>query len=102
MSDENLVSYTADQARKLRQLGMGKTDWKRLAEMKDEDIDCSEIPELDEEWFKNARLVIPETKERLTVRFDRDVVSFFRRQGKGYQTRMNAILRAYMEAQLPK
>lgn len=36
------------------------------------------------------------TKERVTVRFDRDVLAFFRRSGKGYQTRMNAALRAYM------
>jgi uncharacterized protein (DUF4415 family) len=38
-------------------------------------------------------------KEQLTVRFDRDLVQWFRRQGRGYQTRMNAVLRSYYEAQ---
>lgn len=69
-----------------------------LAKAKDEDVDFSDIPELDEEWFKGAELRMPETKERLTVRFDKDIVEFFQRQGKGYQTRMNAVLRAYVNA----
>jgi uncharacterized protein (DUF4415 family) len=69
-----------------------------LAKAKDDDIDFSEIPELDETWFKEAQLRMPETKERLTVRFDKDIVDFFQRQGKGYQTRMNAVLRAYVNA----
>ena len=69
-----------------------------LAKAKDEDIDFSDIPELDDEWFKSAEVRIPETKERLTVRFDKDIVEFFQRQGKGYQTRMNAVLRAYVNA----
>jgi uncharacterized protein (DUF4415 family) len=74
---------------------------KRVQELKDakeEDIDVSDIPELGEEWFKGAELRKPPTKERLTVRFDKDIVEFFQRQGKGYQTRMNAILRAYVNA----
>lgn len=66
--------------------------------LSDEDIDFSDIPELDADWFRRAKVVFPESKERLTVRFDRDIVAYFRRAGPGYQTRMNAVLRAYVDA----
>jgi uncharacterized protein (DUF4415 family) len=72
---------------------------KEIAELPDEAIDYSEIPELDEEFWQNARLVMPESKERITLRVDKEVIEFFRRGGQGYQTRMNAVLRAYVEAQ---
>jgi uncharacterized protein (DUF4415 family) len=65
---------------------------------KDEGIDFSDIPELDEEWFKGAQARRPETKGHLTVQLDKDIVEFFQGQGKGYQTRMNAVLRAYVNA----
>lgn len=72
---------------------------KDLSVKSDEDIDFSDIPELDEEWFKNARLVYPsERKQQITVRLDADLVEWFKAQGRGYQTRMNAVLRAYYEA----
>ena len=74
---------------------------KRLAEiaaMKDEDIDYSDIPELDESFWEKAELRMPENKERITVRIDHDIVEWLKEQGPGYQTRMNAILRSYYEA----
>jgi|COG998Drversion2_1049125.scaffolds.fasta_scaffold1133381_1 uncharacterized protein (DUF4415 family) len=84
------------------QLGEGldkdRTDWKRLDEMGDEDIDCSDIPALDEGFFKNARIVTPPGKKQLTLRLDTDVLEWLKAQGKGYQSRINAILRAYYEA----
>lgn len=69
-----------------------------IAAIADEDIDTSDIPELDDEFWKNARVRYPGGKERLTVRFDEDVVEWFRGQGRGYQTRMNAVLRSFYEA----
>ncbi len=75
---------------------------KEFAEMPDEAIDYSDIPELDEEFWRNARVVMPEAKERITLRVDKEVVEFFRNKGQGYQTRMNAVLRAYVEAQQDK
>jgi uncharacterized protein (DUF4415 family) len=55
-----------------------------LAQVPDEDIDLSEIPELTEEFFKNARWVGPqERKQQMTIRFDADIVERFRAQGKG-------------------
>ena len=73
------------------------TDWKRLESVKDEDIDTSDIPELDEEFFRNAVWRLP-GKQPVTIRIDTDVLEWFRSQGKGYQTRINQLLRKYMEA----
>lgn len=70
--------------------------------MKDDDIDLSDIPEVSPEML--ARAVVrkglkPVTrKDQLTLRIDSDVLEWFRRQGQGYQTKINALLRAYMEA----
>lgn len=49
------------------------------------------------DWSK-AQLVIPEPKIPVSIRLDPDVLNFFKSQGRGYQTRINAVLRAYMEA----
>jgi uncharacterized protein (DUF4415 family) len=77
----------------------GDTDFKRLREMRDTDIDDSDIPKLDESFWKTAKLVMPEPKDRLTIRLDHDVVEWLKKNGSGYQTRINAILRSYMKAQ---
>ena len=77
----------------------GKTDFKRLREMRDEDIDYSDIPKLDESFWKTVTLTMPEPKDRLTIRLDHDVVEWLKKRGRGYQTRINAILRSYMKAQ---
>ena len=76
-----------------------KTDWKRIDAMRDEDIDYSDIPRLGKSFWKTARLTMPEPKDRLTIRVDHDVVEWLKKHGRGYQTRINAILRSYMEAQ---
>jgi uncharacterized protein (DUF4415 family) len=72
-----------------------------MLHVKDEDIDTSDIPEIDEAWFKRAKLVMPQNKESITLRLDKQVLDYFKAQGKGYQTRINALLRAYVEAQQP-
>ncbi|MCU0510804.1 MAG: BrnA antitoxin family protein [Anaerolineae bacterium] len=79
-----------------------ETDWQRLDALRDEDIDLSDIPEITPEMF--ARAVVRQgfkpkpTKAQVTLRIDRDVLEWFRSLGDGYQTRINALLRAYMEA----
>jgi uncharacterized protein (DUF4415 family) len=65
--------------------------------MKDEDIDYSDIPELDDEFFEKAVLV--PAKQLVTMRLDADVVAWLKRNGRGYQTRANKILRSVMESQ---
>lgn len=66
--------------------------------MRDEDIDFSDVPKLGPEFFKNA-VIWPGIKEQITLRLDPDVLKFFRKHGRGYQTTINAVLRKYMEAQ---
>ena len=75
-----------------------RTNWKRVDATKDREIDYSEIPELDEEFFSRAAIRWPPEKKQLTVRIDADVISWLKAQGKGYQTRLNRILRVAMES----
>ena len=77
---------------------LSKTDWKRLSRMKDKDIDTSDIPELDDAFFQNAELRLP-PKQPVTLRLDADVLAWFKEGGPGYQTRINKLLRRYMESQ---
>jgi len=83
-----------------------RTDWKRVDALPDHRIDFSDTPELTPEMF--ARAVVrrglepPERKKQLTLRIDSDVLEWYRRQGPGYQTRINALLRAYMQAHLKR
>jgi uncharacterized protein (DUF4415 family) len=79
-------------------LEKSQSDLKRLDAMRDEDIDYSDIPELDENFFKNAKVVVSPGKKQLTLRLDADVLEWMKAQGKGYQSRINAVLRAYYEA----
>jgi uncharacterized protein (DUF4415 family) len=78
------------------------TDWKRIQAMTDNDIDLSDSPEVTPEQFAKAivrRGLKPKTrKAQLTLRVDDDVLGWFRAQGRGYQTQINTLLRAYMEA----
>lgn len=80
----------------MKKRSKSKTNWKKLETMTDQDIDFSDIPELDEEFFRNARIQLPE-KQSVTIRLDADVLTWFKKQGKGYQTRINKLLRTYME-----
>jgi uncharacterized protein (DUF4415 family) len=48
--------------------------------------------------WKNATVSVPATKHLLSLRLDPDTVTWFKAQGKGYQTRINAVLRAYVKA----
>jgi uncharacterized protein (DUF4415 family) len=73
------------------------TDWKRIDSMRDEDIDFSDSPRQGPDFFANA-ILWPGPKKQITLRIDPDVLIFFRKHGRGYQSTMNAVLRKYMEA----
>lgn len=79
-----------------------RTDWKRVDALEDEEIDLSDVPEVSPEMFARAivrRGLKPVSrKAQLTLRVDSEVLEWFRKQGQGYQTKINALLRAYMEA----
>jgi uncharacterized protein (DUF4415 family) len=72
-----------------------------LAALKDEDIDFSDIPELDDEFWKNAVLVMPEKTEQITLRVKASVLEAYKATGKGYQTRMNSVLESYARTLKP-
>jgi uncharacterized protein (DUF4415 family) len=74
-----------------------RTDWKRIDSLRDEDIDFSDIPEQGADFFAQA-IIWPGPKKQITLRVDPDVLTFFRKQGKGYQSTINAVLRKYVEA----
>lgn len=77
---------------------VSKTDWDRIDRMNDDEIDYSDIPELGEDFWKNAKLVIPDQKAKISIRLDKDILEWFKAEGKGYQTKINAVLRSYVEA----
>ncbi|WNB74359.1 BrnA antitoxin family protein [Methylomonas koyamae] len=74
---------------------------KRLEELKAaeaQEIDYSEIPALDEAFWQEAVVKLPEPKTAVYIRLDAEMLEWFKQQGKGYQTRINAILKSYYEA----
>ncbi|MCZ7486469.1 BrnA antitoxin family protein [Rhizobium rhizogenes] len=104
MSEERIVRYSLDEIREKIAKGEDRTDLARVAAMTDEDIDRAmrDDPDWagfeDIDWSK-AEVVFPTAKQSISIRLDQDVVDFFKSTGKGYQTRMNAVLRHYVHEQ---
>jgi uncharacterized protein (DUF4415 family) len=81
----------------------GGTEWERVRSLKDKAIRSAletdpEVRPTDVNFWRKAKVVLPRPKETVTLRLDADLLAWLRRQ-KGYQTRINAVLRTYMEAQ---
>ena len=80
-----------------------QTDWEKVNNMTEAEINAAAASDPDAQptdaaFWKNAEIVMPQTKRAISMRVDGDVLAWFKSQGKGYQTRINAVLRAYMEA----
>jgi uncharacterized protein (DUF4415 family) len=94
-SDENSTIVSRDDRRR------GKTNWALVDALSDEEIeravrnDPDAVP-LDVDWSK-AVVVTPPKKKAISIRVDEDVLNYFKKQGTGYQRRMNAVLRFYVE-----
>jgi len=79
-----------------------QTDWERIDNLKDDEIDFSDNPEITPEMF--AKSIVRKglgpvaRKSQVTLRIDDDVLTWFKKQGTGYQTRINLLLKAYKEA----
>ena len=75
------------------------TDWVRLDAMSDAEIDISEIPELDHDWFQTASIINP-NKKAVSLDVDEDVFEWFNSRAKdsSYQILMQAVLKAYVKA----
>ena len=96
MKKENIVTRKWGDRRK------GKTDWARVDALTDEDItkaiandpDWAGLQDID---WSDAVLVMPARKKAISIRVDEDVLDFFKKEGDGYQRRINAVLRSYMQ-----
>ena len=96
MKKEHIVTRRWGDRRK------GKTDWARVDAMTDEEVEASIANDPDWAEFKDidwsdAVLVIPARKKAISIRVDEDVLDFFKNEGDGYQRRINAVLRSYMQ-----
>ena len=97
MSEENIKRMSLEEA--ILHESEDRTDWGRLRREQANGVEPEKDPgEAEFDWSK-ARVVIPSGKTQISVRLDNDVLAFFKAQGRGYQTRINAVLRIYMEAQ---
>ena len=79
-----------------------RTDWDRVDKMQDNEIDMSDNPEVSPEMFAKSivrkGLKPAKRKTQITLRIDEDVLTWFKKQGPGYQTHINSLLKAYKEA----
>jgi uncharacterized protein (DUF4415 family) len=99
MTSRRITRISRDRTDKKR----GRTDWRRLREMTEAEIRAAAESDADAalttpEFWDTAHLVLPRPpKTQVTLRLDADLLDWFRAQGRGYQTRINAVLRSYME-----
>lgn len=96
MKKEHIVTRKWGDRRK------GKTDWARFNAMTDAEINAAIANDPDWDEFKDidwsdAVLVMPSRKKAISIRVDEDVLDFFKKEGSGYQRRINAVLRSYMQ-----
>lgn len=95
---KDTVRHSAQEIRAMRRKGEDHTDYARLDAMSATEIDAAAERDGEFDWTK-AQMGFPLPKRQLTVRLDGDVIDWFKGQGHGYQTRMNAVLRRFIEAQ---
>jgi uncharacterized protein (DUF4415 family) len=93
--------YTAEQLDALAARGEDRTDWAKADAISQDEIERladSEEGALPIDWEKSVVMGLPPGKDAVKLRIDRDVLAWFRGSGKGYQTRINTVLRAFMKA----
>ena len=102
--DGDTVTYTAEELRAMRERGESRTDWARVDAMSEDELERAIAADPDQadlvgpiDWSR-VRVGIPRPKTEVHIRLDADVVDWFKAQGRGYQTRINAVLRAYVAA----
>ena len=76
---------------------ISKERLEQIEAIPDKEIDYTDIPQTDEAFWEKAELRMPQPKKGVYLRLDQDLLDWMKRQGPGYQTRINAILRSYME-----
>ena len=93
---ENFTGISLEDA--IRRKGEGRTDWERLRREEEAGLEPERDPDEGEFDWSRAQITMPRPKQAISVRLDADVLNFFRAGGRGYQTRINAVLRSYMKA----
>jgi uncharacterized protein (DUF4415 family) len=101
--DGSMKSYTAEELKAMRRRGEDRTDWAKVDAMTEADLERAIAEDEDErdlepDWTR-AELVIPRPRQSVHLRLEPEVVDFFKAGGKGHITRMQAVLRAYVDAQ---
>ena len=96
MKDETITRMSLEEA--IHRKGEGQTDWERLRREQEAGLEPEVDADEGEFDWSQARVVMPPGKQAISVRIDRDVLDFFKSRGRRYQTRINAVLRSYMEA----
>ena len=96
--DRNIVKRTLDLKKPPVLSKEQKARLEAVASMPDEQIDYSDAPHLTDAVWVKAAANVPRTKKQITLRIDAEVLEFFRHTGPRYQSRMNAVLRSYVEA----
>lgn len=98
---ERIVRYSAEELAAKIARGESQTDWARVKAMPQEEVERladEEDGPLPEGWESTIIIGLPPRKRDVHIRLDEDVVDWFRAQGRGYQTRINAVLRAFVES----
>jgi uncharacterized protein (DUF4415 family) len=101
--DDSTRSYTAEELKAMRRRGEDRTDWGKVDAMTEADLERAiaedeDERDLDPDWTR-AELVMPRPRQSVHLRVDPEVLDFFKAGGKGHITRMQAVLRAYVDAQ---
>lgn len=100
MKEKNITIVSRDAPRR-----KGRTNWEKLRKLTDEEIEASiaNDPDWSDDWnWSEGVLVIPPKKKAISIRVDEDVLDYFKKEGAGYQRRINAVLRSYMQQKRKK
>jgi uncharacterized protein (DUF4415 family) len=98
--NEDIARFSADKIRRKIARGESKTDWKRVEAMSQSEVE--RLADEDEgrlapDWDSTVMVGLPPTKQDIHIRLDGDILDWFRGRGRGYQTRINAVLRAFVQ-----
>ena len=98
--NENIARFSADKIRRKIARGESKTDWKRVDAISQAQLerlaDSDEGP-LPADWESTVIVGLPPAKQDIHIRLDGDILDWFKARGRGYQTRINAVLRAFVQ-----
>ena len=103
---DDTVRFSAEQLETMRRRGESRTDWARVDAMTEAELEASIAADPDDmhempDWTQ-AVVGLPPRKEHINIRIDADVLSWFKQTGRGWQTRMNNVLRAFVESRRPR